>query len=410
MDIVLKGTYPQGTISNVKITAEVLFTISKAWKDSPYKTIYKKFSSVPGDSTPSVNRYNQNIYGGYSNHYNLNNDDITITIAINNITHYGVTQALGDFKVEKMALRYSKYDPEFYDIVIRVSEREDDSDSTGPCSRFKTQKNLLAEASPWFRNMFLSGMKESTANEVVIRGIHPDIFGRLLDSIRGIDIDIHDIDHGLKLLKAADRLELQKQQELIFLYISMRINCDNVSKIWRTGDLFGYTKTQNVCREYTRIYYNDILKNSSWITIPGDEACNILSIDGLSEAVDETIFYQATLNWRNAAIEKVLGIPNRNQPDLLGMIDELDDNPSTAAREIWFNRSSDTVDSMVGQMQLLPKVEEDLWAIDKHFSQMIQCIRFNQMEAAYLNSNVESSSLVMQEPGIQKRVNQAVPM
>ncbi|KAL0074828.1 hypothetical protein F4703DRAFT_1967899 [Phycomyces blakesleeanus] len=383
----LVGTYPAGDITEISMTVDTILTI--------FKENALKFSPKNG----STNLCEYSFYptkrgiGDY-----IDNNQLSMKIDFLNLKQSGIDIPIKN--LEERRFVEPKSVPEFCDTIIHVIETEEDSDFSDmhsgdyetPRSRFtfKSRKAILSKASPWFHNLFFLGMKESRDSEVSIRGIHPDTFQRLLNFIYGFELEINGINDAVKLIKAADRIHLTKALEFIFVYLNMRVNNKTVLRIWKAGDDFECKETMEYCKSYTKKHWESILADPSWLETDGRDTIQILSIDSLPLAADESIFYQAVLNWREAKIKQAVDVPEMLQSNVLQIFNHLRNNRFTKDCKLWSN-----------------EIGNELEDVENHFVQMIPLIRFNQLTAKYLMDNVETSGIVIDIPGMKKKVLEA---
>ncbi|KAL0085492.1 hypothetical protein J3Q64DRAFT_1860461 [Phycomyces blakesleeanus] len=203
---------------------------------------------------------------------------------------------------------------------INKNENKKVEDTEGTISNEKTtlhgHKFILATASPWFRDIFLSGMKESTDNEVKIHGVDPKIFKLIFDFSYGNDIYIKDSIHGISILKVADRLQFKRIKKYAFSCLRAQIKNSNIFDIWEASDLYDCDKTRKLCEKYMRSNYADIFVSPEWLATSDVYALKAINIDGLKGRMDETVFYKAVLSRREAATQEVINLRKAKEKEL----------------------------------------------------------------------------------------------
>ncbi|KAL0084712.1 hypothetical protein J3Q64DRAFT_1849136 [Phycomyces blakesleeanus] len=292
---------------------------------------------------------------------------------------------------------------------------------------------ILAAASPWFRDIFLSGMKESTENEVKIHGVDPKIFKLIFDFSYGNDIYIKDSTHGISIIKVADRLQFKRIKVYAFSCLRAQIKNSNMFDIWQASDLYDCDETRKLCEKYMRSNYADIFVSPEWLATSDVYALKAIKIDGLKGIVDETVFYKAVLARREAATQKVIdlqklkeeesgdevtkalpGTPTPSNVNIYEKIQkEIKDIKGAKGAKDTKGESKDndyTTDTQTEtETEKLERLEnirweryikEELEAIQKHFEVMICHIRFPQMDIEFIADTVEKEDAVMQIPGI----------
>ncbi|KAL0084700.1 hypothetical protein J3Q64DRAFT_1100504 [Phycomyces blakesleeanus] len=169
-------------------------------------------------------------------------------------------------------------------------------------------KFILAAASPWFRDTFLSGIKESTENEVKIRGVDPNIFKLIFDFSYGKDIYIKDSTHSVNILKVADRLQFEDIKVYTFSCLRGQLDESNIFDIWQASDLYSCGETRISCEEFLKDCYADIFEPPGWPAASNDYALKAITVDGLKGRIDERIFYKAALARRDISVQKMINL------------------------------------------------------------------------------------------------------
>ncbi|KAL0084743.1 hypothetical protein F4703DRAFT_1942899 [Phycomyces blakesleeanus] len=244
----------------------------------------------------------KNLLGGPSLHpksqpFNFSNQDLKnfqdVTIHVFNEKNDGSDEMETNFNHDSTAsIRSNKRK--------RVESTEDIKSNKK--ITLHSHKFILASASPWFRDTFLSGMKESTENEVKIRGVDPNIFKWIFDFSYGKDIKIKNSTHGINIIKVADRLQFKIIKDYTFLCLQNHINKFNIFDIWETSDLCDCVETRRFCMQYMRSNYVDIFLSPGWLSANDEYALKAIKIDGLKGVMDETIFYRTVMTRRRAAV------------------------------------------------------------------------------------------------------------
>ncbi|KAL0085342.1 hypothetical protein J3Q64DRAFT_1698906 [Phycomyces blakesleeanus] len=195
---------------------------------------------------------------------------------------------------------------------ITISKNKKDESTQEFVSDKKTtlhgHKFILAAASPWFRDIFLSGIKESTKNEVKICGVDPIISQLIFDFSYGKDIYIKDSTHCINILKVADRLQFKNIKVYAFSYLRNQVKKSNIFGIWEASDLYDCDETRALCEKYRKSGYPDIFMSPGWLSANDKCAISVIKIDGLQGIIDETRFYKAVLARREFAIQTVINL------------------------------------------------------------------------------------------------------
>ncbi|KAL0078641.1 hypothetical protein J3Q64DRAFT_1872044 [Phycomyces blakesleeanus] len=286
--------------------------------------------------------------------------------------------------------------PEFHDVIIRVincPKKESDEPSTStviskkhkhkidskgkdttPIERlFYGHKVVLASASVWFKNLFTSGMSESSGHEITIRETDPGVFEKILMLIYTSNFEAQDVFEALSISKAADEFQLHDICNQAFSYLQTQVTRENLWLIWNHAELLENEDVQNFCQNYLRRNCIACLQSSAWEDLEALWAIRTLQIDKLTSNVKEVDFYRAALRWRD------------NKQHYLAAKNESGDRSGLRLRKRAFQQLRDC---------------EDERQINDDFSKMIHCIRFPQMDMQYLVTNVETDVPVMNVSGI----------
>ncbi|OAD75220.1 hypothetical protein PHYBLDRAFT_72015 [Phycomyces blakesleeanus NRRL 1555(-)] len=291
-------------------------------------------------------------------------------------------------------------------VIIRVSKDEKETENvTSEAQIYYSNKHILIKNSAWFSNMFLSGMRESEDSRITIRGVDPQIFGRILHFIYTQEIPIESMKDSIDIIKVADRLQFDKVNTKAFNVLKDGISRHNVLETWRCKylrvqkraytpiDQYEYTEIQDLCYKYMRRYCGDILKSPEWLDTDGQQATKILKIDCLDIPVDETIFFEAVINWRKANITRA----NRLYED---NVSNLCSEPS-ADNKVVYNCENEFrgADSKL-QEKFHKKKATLLKEIDYYFAEMVRSVRFTQIKKEYLAETVQQECSVRDVYGL----------
>ncbi|KAI9031583.1 hypothetical protein CLU79DRAFT_830855 [Phycomyces nitens] len=224
---------------------------------------------------------------------------------------------------------------DFHDITVHIFKNEKDT-SPNPKDDFKRQsgsilskdkvkeavdeinidkgetihahKVILAAASPWFMDLFLNGMKETTQTEVTIHGVDPTIFQFILYFSYGEDVYIKDSAHAIGIIAVANRLQFHGVKEYAFSCLQSTISKSTIFDIWEASELYDRYKTKSECKDYMKKNCSSIFSCPERLTASDYCAIQAIKIDGLKAVISESIFYNAVLARRSAAIREVLGL------------------------------------------------------------------------------------------------------
>ncbi|KAL0081261.1 hypothetical protein J3Q64DRAFT_1701286 [Phycomyces blakesleeanus] len=246
---------------------------------------------------------------------------------------------------------------------------------------------ILSAASPWFKTLFTSGMGDSNSKRVIIRGIHPRIFSKILSYIYSSSYKVQDVDEALETIKAADRIELRSLCNTMFDYLKLNINITNVWSIWELTVDYDSKDTDFLCQEFIRKNLSTLVKNKEWLDLGPGTTIRVLRLRRvLSHALEEDLYNHIVL-WRENAKNKVAPkSPNAT-------------NPNTA------NVLATTSQSNLSGIQT-PLLT--LECIEDFFAEMLELICFDQMSMDFLLNTVETNPAVMHINSCRELIQRAV--
>lgn len=102
---------------------------------------------------------------------------------------------------------------------------------------FSCSRRALVEASPYFRAMFSSGMKESGSAEIEIHDVDAETLDTLIGVSQGRQPAVND--NNLEpLLKASTMLQFEQLTEACVKYATERLSVDNAVHVWQMGEAY----------------------------------------------------------------------------------------------------------------------------------------------------------------------------
>ncbi|KAI9010463.1 hypothetical protein CLU79DRAFT_773160 [Phycomyces nitens] len=310
-------------------------------------------------------------------------DEIRFSVRMEKRSSYGYEEAILS-NVVPLDLKSFKNSNALHDITIRVvndkgpptisivksheySNDETASDSSSiMCTPhnadervFHGHRLVFAAASSLFLELFQDdGLGKDT--EIVVHGVDPNIFALLIEFIYGSPLDPKDVQEAIELIDLSDNLESIKIRQHLFKYLQINLNYQNLWNIWNCAEKYNCGETKTICEKMLKSKPTNILQSDSWFSSDSTVVLNALGVDYLDKPIDEVVFYEAAVGWRNSNIKNA---------DLIKVDDNMD--------------------------------------IDTTFAQMLLCIRFPQLEPSFLADVVEKNEAVMKTEGIKELLFEA---
>jgi hypothetical protein len=100
-------------------------------------------------------------------------------------------------------------------------------------------------ASPVFRSMFGTEMKEKKKGEVVIKDIDIKILRLMIQWIYLGEIEVHELQDKMDLFKAAHKYQVETLKDWCIVEICANISPDNVLRTYDFGESYDETRIKN---------------------------------------------------------------------------------------------------------------------------------------------------------------------
>ncbi|KAL0082254.1 hypothetical protein J3Q64DRAFT_1869273 [Phycomyces blakesleeanus] len=227
---------------------------------------------------------------------------------------------------------------------------------------FFVHRLVLSAASDLIFEKLMEEKHEGFKREIVIRGVDPRIFERILDFVYGLSPGPNSVQEAIDLIPVTYQLKLDGIRQYLFQYLQLNISNQNMWGVWNCAEKFMCPDTQDICERKMKTKPLDTLQSVYWFSSDPKVVLNALKVDYLQKPVDEVVFYEAALIWRDAQIKKA---------------------------KKWLYLDNKKV------------------ALSDVFAQIIACIRFPQMDASFLSEVVEKNEAVMNTTGVQELIFEA---
>ncbi|KAI7862757.1 hypothetical protein BDF14DRAFT_1473765 [Spinellus fusiger] len=257
--------------------------------------------------------------------------------------------------------------------------------------------------------------------EVVLRGVDPKVFERILGFMHTNEILIQDIADSTKILKEADKFKMKRLISEVEQYLQLRINCSTLWEIWEIAGDYKCKDLEGNCVFFMMYKYSDAFSDPAWINVAEKIAIKALQVDNLQRDDDESVFFEAVILWKrgnskfinetedlNEAIFKPGSDYERLEDQIVSLECQLKNlktiqqerkNTSTENKvpETRTTKDMSQIKESIRKEMILGwrKENAELSEMDRMFASMIYCIRFSQMRGEYIADIVENNVDVM---------------
>ncbi len=182
-------------------------------------------------------------------------------------------------------------DKQLCDITFRIGSQT-----------FLAHRVILASASPYLRAMFTCGMKESSQEEIELRGIEARAMDFLIDYAYTGEVMIT-TDNVQDLLPAAGILQLKELKEACCSFLGDHMDVTNCLGIKQFADLHSCPKLLRQANRYTVMKFIEVIQNDEFLQLPHVVLKEILENDHLHVNTEVQVF-RAFLSWVNHDVEQ----------------------------------------------------------------------------------------------------------
>lgn len=172
--------------------------------------------------------------------------------------------------------------------------------------RIFAHKNILVIRSPYFRSLFLNGMKESFLTEIEIHDWNPQVF---MDVLKFIYSELVALTSSMtleivwELFMAAKYYGLDRLARLCEQHVvNERINNETVTLLWNTAREVDAKHVDQACNRYYEQNFEQIAKTESFGVLPKELFLHILRSEDLVVS-NQDVIPQAVIHWGQAQQE-----------------------------------------------------------------------------------------------------------
>ena len=149
-------------------------------------------------------------------------------------------------------------------------------------------KVILAAASPYFKAMFISGMKESEDNIINLESVDSDSFALIIKYIYSGKLKISGANIQ-DLLSTSCYIQINPVQTLCEEFLLYQIDQNNCVDIWNLGVMYDISDLQKKAKAYILDNFVDV-SASKLATLPLNEMIGLLQDDNLNSMNTKQVF------------------------------------------------------------------------------------------------------------------------
>ncbi|XP_051165737.1 kelch-like protein 5 [Leptopilina boulardi] len=161
--------------------------------------------------------------------------------------------------------------------------------------RFNAHRLVLSAGSEYFAAMFTSSMRESTHNEIELKGVDGNALWALVRYCYTGCIELRE-DSVETLLATACLLQLSPVVEACCQFLIKQLHPSNCLGIRVFAETQGCTHLLNVAHAYTTEHFMEVMRNQEFLMLSVNEVAKLFESDDLNVPSEETIFH-ALMTW-----------------------------------------------------------------------------------------------------------------
>ena len=174
------------------------------------------------------------------------------------------------------------------DVILETS-----SDQNGV--QIPAHRVILAAASPYFKAMFATGLKESTRKCVFIKDMEPDILQAVVAFAYDEDFFLPK-DRVLHLLIAADLFQMSVLCYECCSFLKAHLQPENCLGLRAIADMHNCPDLFEECTAYTAAHFEEVISCEEYLSLPAHQLKDLLARDEIRVSCEEQV-YLAVLQW-----------------------------------------------------------------------------------------------------------------
>lgn len=190
--------------------------------------------------------------------------------------------------------------------ILRQSQKLCDVTLVAGDEKLMAHKIVLAAASPYFKAMFTSGMREEEMSMIHLHGISPCTLVRLIQFAYTAEVDINEL-NVCYLLPAATMFQMNHVVEACAVFLEHQLDPSNCIGIADFARDHGCLELEGKARKFIRKHFCEVIHSDEFLVLSPCQMINLVKQDELNIQCESEVF-KAVIRWVEHAPDKRLEI------------------------------------------------------------------------------------------------------
>jgi len=179
--------------------------------------------------------------------------------------------------------------------TLRQSNKLCDVTLVAEQQNFRAHRVVLAAASPYFRAMFCTGMRESCAEDVQLQGIKPCILATLIQFAYTSELHVSEL-NVCSLLPAATMFQMSHVVEACCTFLEHQLDPSNCIGIARFAMEHGCRDLYHRASRYMESEFSRVCQSEEFLQMSADQLMQVIQRDEINVRCESEV-YLSVISW-----------------------------------------------------------------------------------------------------------------
>ena len=205
-----------------------------------------------------------------------------------------ITETPSDGSMHFNIMKHPKEALEIMNILRRSEKLCDVTLCVGEVN-ILAHKIVLAAASPYFKAMFTSGMREEEMTTIPLHGISPCTLGKLVEFAYTAEVNINEL-NVCYLLPAATMFQMNHVVDACTVFLEHQLDPSNAIGIADFASEHGCLELEAKARKYIRKHFCDVIQSDEFLVLSPCQMISLVKQDELNVQCESEVF-NAVIRW-----------------------------------------------------------------------------------------------------------------